>query len=185
MHKEKISSNSKTVAIRKRGMVCFLLYVSALLALAFVGLSFLDSYAVASEMVEDTYYSGIEIALGVSDLTLNYLLLSCLVVGTIGGLLTLVVAIICSIIKKYSPIASMLMALAIASLSYAFVVSLLFPVVISNSLSELANPLELIKTMWPIYTMTALLGSSMLINLALLIFASVDAYATSGLNKSK
>jgi hypothetical protein len=185
MNKKITSRKPKTVAIRKRGMVCLLLYTAAVMALAFFGLSFLDSYDVASEVVESAYYSGIELALGISDLEINYLLLSCLFVGTIGGLLTLIVAIICSLIKKYSPIAAMLIALAIASLTYAFVVSLLFPVVIADSLGASANPLSLMQTTWPIYAMSGLLGGAIIINLSLLIFASVDAYSTSGLNKSK
>ena len=185
MSKDKTIRKPKTVTIRKRGMVCTLLYISAAFAIAFFGLSFLDSYDVANELVASTYYSGIELALGISDLTINYLLFSCLVVGAIGGLLTLSVAITSSIIKKYSPIQAMLMALAIASLAYAFVVSVLFPFIIADSISQAANPLQLMQTMWPIYTMSGLLGGAIIINLALLIFVSVDAYATSHPIKNK
>ena len=172
---------TKTVNIRNRFAVCFFLYLSAVFGLSFFGLSFLQSYELASEVVEQTYYSVIELALGVSGLTLNYLLLSTLIVGVIGGLLTLTVAIICSVFKKYSPIAVMIMAFAIAALTYAFVMSLLFPAVISASLSELPNPMSLVRTLWPIIVMSGLLGSAMIIDYGLLIYASIDAYASSGI----
>lgn len=179
------AKKTKSVVIRNRGYVCLALYLSALCVSLFVFLSFLDSYAIASETVENSYYSGVEIALGVSGLTLNYLLLSCLIVGTVGGLLTLVIAIICSVIKKYSPLAAMLMALSIAALTYAFIVSLLFPIVISDSLNQLNDPATLMATTWPIYVMSGLLGLAMLNNFGLLIYSSIDAYASSNTIKAK
>jgi len=179
------AKKTKLVVIRNRGYVCISLYISAFCIALFVFLSFLDSYAIASETVENSYYSGVEIALGVSGLTLNYLLLSCLIVGTIGGLLTLVLAIICSVVKKYSPLAAMLLALSIAALTYTFIVSLLFPVVISDSLNQLHDPATLIATTWPIYVMSGLLGLAMLNNFGLLIYTSIDAYASSNTVKAK
>ena len=179
------AKKTKAVVIRNRGYVCVALYLSALCVALFVFLSFLDSYAIASETVANSYYSGVEIALGVSGLTLNYLLLSCLIVGTVGGLLTLIVAIICSVSKKYSPLAAMLMALSIAALTYAFIVSLLFPIVISDSLNQLSDPATLMATTWPIYVMSGLLGLAMINTLGLLIYSSVDAYGLSNSIKAK
>lgn len=180
MEQKQLGNITKAVAIRNRRIVSLFLYLSAFLALLSIGLSFLDSFTLANEMVENSYYSVVQIVLGVSGLTLNYLMLSCLVVSVIGGLFTLVTAIMSSIRKKYSPSFAIIMAFAIASLTYAFVVSLLFPVVITASLSELSNPIALVEVMWPIYVMSVLLGLSMMINFGLLIYASIDAYAVSG-----
>ncbi|MFA5421888.1 MAG: hypothetical protein WC344_03760 [Bacilli bacterium] len=178
----------KTVPIRRRGMVCLFLYLSALLAFGFFGLSFLDSFAVASQTLEDAYYSGIELALGVSSLTLNSLLLSCIIVGACGGVFTLVTAIICSASKRYTPTAAMSLAVAIGELAYAFVLSFLFPAIISDSLDALEEAQNLIATTWPIYVMMALLGLALLIDIGLLVYASFDAYASSGtkeINRSR
>jgi hypothetical protein len=77
------------------------------------------------------------------------------------------------------------MALSIAALTYAFIVSLLFPIVISDSLNQLSDPATLMATTWPIYVMSGLLGLAMINNFGLLIYSSVDAYGLSNSIKAK
>lgn len=185
MSDEKKTIPSKSVNIRNRTTICVFLYLSATFCIAFFILSFLDSYAVAGDAIEHAYYSGVQIALGIPGLDINYLLLSGLILGTIGGILTLTTAIIFTIINKYSPIAAMLMAIAVACLTYGFVISLIFPIVVANALQGLADPLSLISTLWPIYTMSGLLGGSLLIDFSFLIYVSIDAYSPAGLVNKK
>ncbi|NCA96946.1 MAG: hypothetical protein EOM77_02005 [Bacteroidia bacterium] len=181
MDNSKKRGSSKAVVIRNRTTICVFLYLSAAFSLIFLGLSFLDSYAVAGDTIEEAYYSGIQLAIGIPGLDINYLLLSGLILGTIGGLLTLATAIIFTCVKKYSPIGAMLIAIAVACLTYGFVVSLLFPIAVANAFEGLANPVALISIMWPIYAMSGLLGAAMLIDFAFLIYASIDAYSASGI----
>ncbi|MFA5481582.1 MAG: hypothetical protein WC282_04300 [Bacilli bacterium] len=177
------SINPKTAAIRHQKLVCWLLFLSFFLSLAFVGVAFLDSFAIVSETLDHVYFSPIEMAVGIAGFELNGFLLAGLLVEGVSMIFTFVVFLASAITKRFAPWSAMLMALAIAGFAYVFAITFFFQMIITNSLSELANPEATLVTMWPIYLMSGLSGGSLAINLSLLIFTSIESYSHISIQK--
>jgi len=168
---------SKSVDLRVSTAFYISLFFASALAISFSFLAFMDSFTVVSETLENVYYSSIEIALGTAGIDLNAFFFSGLTAGAIASAFTLIAAIILASTKRFSPWVASLLALAVALFSIALVMCVFFRSIISSSLIDISDPTATLVATWPIYLMSAFSGGALLIDLAILLYAAIDAYA--------